>query len=599
MDYLKVGGIVIVSILFVSVFTALFFVQPTGMGSAQLNSEQTRFYWKCLVDNKCGELLKIKDYTAYRKCSLECINQTLKPVDYFCDDPDGTDYLTKSKVVSNLYPQGKEDYCYTFPNGKTYLMEGICKNNQYAYVQKDCKGMGKYYTCKNGGCKKSAEEITLNLGDSVSFDDYTLKLVQFDDNLELGQFARFLFFQPKNGFVLPHPLSPVQVAFNNKFALKPYLGNMGLVQGIYLGLLNVDKKNKKVTVLKFNNCTDLVQHCLKTQSDSYCDKYCVYEPLEGETSYSQGPFIGFSPAEFADLNKYMIDSFNLCYFKIKNYTQLDLPAKNIYFKLLVDKSLTVGLGAGFDSIIWTSNDKNVVSIMQQMFTQEGGESSQNLKAGICPSDNAQGHELVHIFLAGTPIGIGYCAGSPGATVCAAFNEGLAEYLKYKVNGYQQTIEDEEIPIIDIGGPKKIICRPKGYSYSYSPETVSSYYNFSGDSQPDENFDSVYQTGLCMWGYIEKKYSHEVFLQILNKLDEYKYLPGELKKYKDKSGNYYHYYTYNILSDFIVPFTGEEILPVLKDRFGITVENTYMSIPRSLELWDYECTEGGCTPLEVN
>lgn len=129
----------------------------SGKAFANLSSSQKQLYWKCMADNKCNVLLKeaqvSKDYTAYRKCAKDCsdLASNIKPESYYCTDSDGKDFLTKSKVVSNLYPQGKEDYCFTFPSGKTYLMEGICKDNKYAYVQKNCGEMGNY-ECKEGKC---------------------------------------------------------------------------------------------------------------------------------------------------------------------------------------------------------------------------------------------------------------------------------------------------------------------------------------------------------------------------------------------------------------------------------------------------------------
>lgn len=35
----------------------------------------------------------------------------------WCEDSDrGANYLTKGTVKSNIHPNGKEDYCFTFPN---------------------------------------------------------------------------------------------------------------------------------------------------------------------------------------------------------------------------------------------------------------------------------------------------------------------------------------------------------------------------------------------------------------------------------------------------------------------------------------------------
>ena len=80
----------------------------------------------------------------------------------WCNDSDNKeDYLTKGTVKSNLYPHGKEDYCYTFPNGKTYLMEGFCKDQKYVYGQKNCWEPGKY-KCKDGACVSWCEDTDGN-----------------------------------------------------------------------------------------------------------------------------------------------------------------------------------------------------------------------------------------------------------------------------------------------------------------------------------------------------------------------------------------------------------------------------------------------------
>src|SRR3989338_9016225 len=139
-----------------------------GKAFAGLSSSQKQLYWKCMADNGCNTLLKeaqtSKNYAAYRKCAKDCSDSALnfKQESYYCSYNDGTDFLTKSKVVSNLYTQGKEDYCYTFPNGKTYLMEGKCKNNQYAYVQKNCEELGNNYLCEDGSCVLVLKEVPLD-----------------------------------------------------------------------------------------------------------------------------------------------------------------------------------------------------------------------------------------------------------------------------------------------------------------------------------------------------------------------------------------------------------------------------------------------------
>ncbi len=87
----------------------------------------------------------------------------------WCSDSDGgNNYFIKGTVKSYLYPNSKEDYGQTF--GKTiYLMEGICKDNKYMWIQKNCGELGNY-EYKGGACvEKIQQEIWY-------FDTYSQKL---------------------------------------------------------------------------------------------------------------------------------------------------------------------------------------------------------------------------------------------------------------------------------------------------------------------------------------------------------------------------------------------------------------------------------------
>ncbi len=76
-----------------------------------------------------------------------------------CNDTDGgMSFFTPGEVFSNRSPNGLKDHCYTFPDGKTYLFEGICRNNEYAWVQKSCTELGQDYFCERtqGICVQNA-----------------------------------------------------------------------------------------------------------------------------------------------------------------------------------------------------------------------------------------------------------------------------------------------------------------------------------------------------------------------------------------------------------------------------------------------------------
>lgn len=121
----------------------------------KLSAEQKQAYWDCFKTNKCSELLAAEKNKEYRDCSLSC-NKQAKSVteNMWCDDSDkGDNFFEKGIVKSNIYQSGKEDSCYTFPNGKNYLFEGRCKDNKYQYLQKNCAELGNYF-CDAGSCKK-------------------------------------------------------------------------------------------------------------------------------------------------------------------------------------------------------------------------------------------------------------------------------------------------------------------------------------------------------------------------------------------------------------------------------------------------------------
>ncbi|MBS3118966.1 hypothetical protein J4417_04820 [Candidatus Woesearchaeota archaeon] len=139
------------------VILSLFSVRLTDAKFSDLTSEQKQVYWKCLENSGCSQLLKNKEYADYKTCSLNCIGQAsqFSPEQNWCEDSDGQDFFTKGTVKSYLYPSGKEDYGYTF-GVTTYLMEGICKNNKYLRIQKDCKELGNF-EYKDGACVKKEE----------------------------------------------------------------------------------------------------------------------------------------------------------------------------------------------------------------------------------------------------------------------------------------------------------------------------------------------------------------------------------------------------------------------------------------------------------
>ena len=144
-------------LIFVVVFMFIISCTPSGeslagKGYYSLTNEQKQAFWDCWK-SECQELFKQKDST-YRECSLNCFSKAEQATEeVWCEDSDeGTEFLVKGIVTSNIYITGKEDYCHTFSSGKTYLMEGKCVNNKYQYQQKNCGELGSEFVCNEGKC---------------------------------------------------------------------------------------------------------------------------------------------------------------------------------------------------------------------------------------------------------------------------------------------------------------------------------------------------------------------------------------------------------------------------------------------------------------
>lgn len=113
-----------------------------------LTNYQKQKYWS-VMSSDCIPLLKAKNYKDYRTCALNALELAKNYQENYswCTDSDnGSNYLQKGIVKTDIKPNGIADYIYTFPNGKTYLMEGMCSSqHKYYYIQKNCSELGSKY----------------------------------------------------------------------------------------------------------------------------------------------------------------------------------------------------------------------------------------------------------------------------------------------------------------------------------------------------------------------------------------------------------------------------------------------------------------------
>lgn len=141
--------IVALSLFAVSISSALAASTPTATFN-NLSNYQKQKYWQYMRD--CQPLLQAGNNSGYQTCAKDVINKAYnaKESDAWCvnSNTGPVDYFHKGIITSDLYPNGKEDYIYTSPNGKSYLMKGFCSSfpyPHYSYYQKNCAEFGKHY----------------------------------------------------------------------------------------------------------------------------------------------------------------------------------------------------------------------------------------------------------------------------------------------------------------------------------------------------------------------------------------------------------------------------------------------------------------------
>lgn len=135
----------------VAVSLVLFFSASVVFATSfsDLTWAQKQKYWS-IMSTDCMPLLAAKNYKDYRTCALNALETAAKYqeniVSWCTDDDGGANFTQKGIVKTDIKPNGIADYIYTFPNGKAYLMEGMCSNtNKYYKIQKNCSELGNKY----------------------------------------------------------------------------------------------------------------------------------------------------------------------------------------------------------------------------------------------------------------------------------------------------------------------------------------------------------------------------------------------------------------------------------------------------------------------
>ncbi len=146
---------------------------------SSLTRLQQQFYWTCISQN-CVAPSSWKASSPGQSCPSFCLESVSQIINSSCSDPDLLNLSIKSEVMvsAGQFSKRWQDQCYTFPTGRTYLLEYMCINDHYGYQQIDCSTVGKNFVCNDGRCLPSI----LNVkdfgarGDGVTDDGRVIQL---------------------------------------------------------------------------------------------------------------------------------------------------------------------------------------------------------------------------------------------------------------------------------------------------------------------------------------------------------------------------------------------------------------------------------------
>ncbi len=355
----------------------------------------------------CQPMLVNKQYSQYRTCALDALKKAneVQETLSFCNDPDGVNYFKKGKVTSDLYPNGIEDYAYTFSNSKTYLMEGGCSSDKkYVVYQKNCKEFGQNYNAVDGACSDQLIQFPLQ----VESDQGTTK----DIHLVLGQ----TYALSKNNFIrldnLDYADKPVLTLWNQDekgCRLVDQWIHANISNGKYAYFLDqfmeITKKDSVSIDAKLYSGNKAHEAC---NASSIAQKVrCLAFPKLGRFKIESAHFSRL----FENKNEYAYNNLMLNYLEFGfNKLQSIFPAlKNVKpygdhwkFSFIASKLAAHSAHGETDSAVMINMGKENDAIEQKIIDSESVLLSyaNQLLAGNLPAFDfsAELHEFTHIFL---------------------------------------------------------------------------------------------------------------------------------------------------------------------------------------------------------
>ena len=468
-----------------------------------LTSKQKRAFWGCWK-NECQVKLKeaqeTKNYNEYRTCSLGCFSSVQEETADFCEDSDGLDFIEKGIVTTNDYFSGSQydckkvgdkyecsDTCYTFSNGKEYLIEMQCQDGKASYVQKNCGEFGEGFVCEEGVC---LEEIT----ECPEFSEVTIPNEQiveltFDECSYLKDSNGIKYYFYKNQ--INEYLEPIIYIANDEDNL---IGVLNLLPVPSEKLIDYPSTVNKISINKWDGSEIFVT------IDNTCDQNSDF--------LAEGKF-SWCGIKNNQLNSNEITVLDTDHFKflVENDLYPDPVLRNEFIQTM--SSLYEN---SYDFLFQELGAKpplDKVYVFAYLYQSGGGHafhytisyaSSEPNELWFQNWNTGNTHEQVHTFFWETPVEKSW------------FEEGLAEYMDHLESGN-----------------KYIKCSGDGWQEGYYENEIftetSPFVSYSDFTvQPDNSVDfydplkraSYYRSAECFWHYISENYGKEGVKSIAQK-----------------------------------------------------------------------------------
>jgi hypothetical protein len=532
----SIAGLVLIVVLIVlSLYSLPNGEAIAGQGYSSLTNDQKQAFWDCWK-NDCKILLEnsrvVKNYSKYRECSLGCFAKAEELKGDWCEDTDkGIDYFTKGTVTSNIYANGKEDYCHNASNGKTYLFEQRCKNNKYKQpIQKKCEELGEGYKCVEGTCLEVCKiyqgpgTFNLSVCDKVVYDNYEFEVLGLTSNNNYKKVTFKIKKQILNKGTLEYDYYVLTEDYGTISSYHPFFTEFGA--NILANKVNLEDNYAEISF--YEDCNEIYNYCKDFSKISEfpldsCDWVCSFDYKISERNYYENSnFILSLPQGYSQIADLILNNAQNCFEKMVPLLNIS-PYKKV--SIIYDEKSYPGCSGGyfFEKVICQiSTDYNDINLIPQTEFNELLEEKECLSYFNTPFSSAP-HEITH------NLAVGHLRSLNGFLV-----EGIAEYVEHNIS---------------IGIPNDVICTTDGYYFSLLPSELHEY-------QPlDEN--SHYE-GLCFIRDIKEKYGEEK----LKKLFSY--------SEQQKNGCYF------LFADIINPVVEDNAFLLFKEKYKIS-EDPYNCI----------------------